>query len=126
MVNEKVVDFPNPFEDAPQQRAFKEATRLANLSPGEWKLWIEGSAQALGVPVATLTQSVLDILKDRDKKAKEEKAEIRRQGALADRRRIAERRRIDKEAAQKAREKAKALASIQHLPTTRTPQACHE
>ena len=58
--------------------AFKEATRLANLAPGEWKLWIDGSAQALGIPVETLTETVLDILKAREKKAKEEKADIRR------------------------------------------------
>jgi hypothetical protein len=45
-----IVEFPNPQGET-QQRAFKEAMRLANLAPGEWKLWIDGSAQALGIPV---------------------------------------------------------------------------
>jgi hypothetical protein len=85
MVNEKIVEFPNPPEETLQHRAFKEATRLANLTPGEWKLWIDGRAQAIGIPVETLTQSVLDILKDRDKNAKEAKADTRRQEALAER-----------------------------------------
>jgi hypothetical protein len=125
--DDKIVEFPNPHEE-PQQRAFKEATRLANLAPGEWKLWVDGSAQVLGIPVETLTDTVLEILKDREKTAKETKADIRRQEARAERSRIAEQRReerehkteqqrIDREAAQKAKEKAKTLASIAKLPS---------
>jgi putative DNA primase/helicase len=122
--DEKVVDFPNPSEETPQQRAFKKAMRLANLTPGEWKLYVDEDAQALGIPVETLTETVLDILKDREKRAKEEKADIRRQEALAERTRISEQRREERERKteqqrinKEAKEKAKALALIAKLPS---------
>jgi hypothetical protein len=86
--DEKVVEFPNSSEDTPQQRAFKKATRLANLAPGEWKLYVEDDARTLGIPVERLTEIVLDILTDRAKKAKEEKADVRREEARAERSRI--------------------------------------
>jgi hypothetical protein len=41
----RVVEFPNPLEGTPLQRAFKKATRLANLAPGEWKLCVEEEAR---------------------------------------------------------------------------------
>jgi putative DNA primase/helicase len=124
MINENVVGFPNPLEETPQQRAFKKATRLANLAPGEWKLYVDEDAQALNIPVETLMATVLDILRDREKKAKEEKADIRRQEAQVERGRIAEQRRKDRERKieqqridKKAKEKAKAMASIAKLPS---------
>jgi hypothetical protein len=117
----KVVEFPNLPEETPQQRAFKEATRLADLTPGEWKLWVDGSAQILGIPVETLTDTVLEILKDREKTAKEAKADLRHEEARArkeqEHERKAEQKRIDKEAERKSKEKAKALASIAKLPS---------
>ena len=37
--DDKVVGFPSSHEE-PQQGSFKDATRLANLAPGEWMLWV--------------------------------------------------------------------------------------
>jgi hypothetical protein len=54
--NEKVRDFPSvevtPEESA--RRAMVEATRLASLAPGEWRLWVDRSAERLRIPRATL------------------------------------------------------------------------
>ena len=56
MSDERVVSFPQP-EIPPEEavrRQMVEAQRLASLTPGEWQLWIDGSAERLGVPRATL------------------------------------------------------------------------
>jgi hypothetical protein len=125
--DDEVVGFPNLPEETPQQRAFKKATRLANLAPGEWKLYVEEDARTVGIPVETLTETVLDILKDREKKAREEKADVRRQEERAEKSRIKEQQqeererkaaqqRIDKEAERRGKEKAKTFAAIAKLP----------
>jgi hypothetical protein len=54
--DETVRDFPR-VEDTPEESARRvmiEATRLASLAPGEWRLWIDRSAERLRVPRATL------------------------------------------------------------------------
>ena len=46
--DEKVLDFPRvevtPEESA--RRVMVEATRLASLAPGEWRLWIDAALNA--------------------------------------------------------------------------------
>ena len=46
-IDEKVLDFPRaevtPAEST--RRVMVEATRLASLAPGEWRLWIDRSAE---------------------------------------------------------------------------------
>ena len=79
--DENVLDFPR-VEVTPEKnarRVMAEATRLASLAPGEWRLWIDRSAERLGVPRATLEDLILAIIKDSEKKAREDKAEARRQ-----------------------------------------------
>ena len=49
------------------------------MAPGEWRLWIDRSAERLGIPRATLEDLILEIIKDSEKKAREDKAEARRQ-----------------------------------------------
>ncbi|MGO9681605.1 MAG: hypothetical protein ACLPTZ_03160, partial [Beijerinckiaceae bacterium] len=78
-----VVDFPKT-ELAPEEQTrpvMTEATRLANLAPGEWRLWIDRCAERLSVPRATLQEIVEALVKDKEKKAREAQAEVRRQDA---------------------------------------------
>jgi putative DNA primase/helicase len=124
------------------------AARLAGLSPGEWKIWIDGSAERLEIARDKLEAVVLEILKDREKKTREAKSETRRSEQRAERsrreerqqdrqqereqereqRRIEkeaerqqerERRRIEKEVERKSKEKAKAFGNLQKLPVAR-------
>jgi hypothetical protein len=105
--DDRVVEFPNPHEES-QQRAFKEATRLANLAPGESELWIDDSARGLGIPVEALREAVRAILKDREKTAREAKADIRRQDARAERSRIAGQRQQEREDKRARQDEARA------------------
>ena len=61
------------------RRVTVEATRLASLAPGEWRLWIDRSAERLRIPRATLQGLIVAIIKDSERKAREDKAEARRQ-----------------------------------------------
>ena len=46
--DEKVLDFPRVEGTSEEnaRRVMVEATRLARLAPGEWRLWIDRSAEA--------------------------------------------------------------------------------
>jgi hypothetical protein len=101
-----------------------EATRLAKLSPGEYKFWLPRSAEQLGVDRATLQEIIEDLLKDNERKAKAALAEERRREARvekqrkeAERRREREQQKILKDAERKEKEKSKALADIAKLPS---------
>jgi hypothetical protein len=104
----RVVEFRNLHEETQEQRIFRKATRLANLAPGEWKLYVEGEAQGLGIPVEKYREIVLDILRDLEKKAKEAKADIRREEARAERSRIARQRQGEREDKQTRQDEARA------------------
>jgi hypothetical protein len=61
--DEKVLDFPR-VEVTPEENARRvtvEATRLASLAPGEWRLWIDRSAERLRIPRATLQGLIVAI-----------------------------------------------------------------
>ena len=47
--DEKVLDFPRVEVTSEEnaRRVMVEATRLARLAPGEWRLWIDRSADLL-------------------------------------------------------------------------------
>jgi hypothetical protein len=79
--DEKVLDFPKAEITSEQKarRAMAEAKRLASLAPGEWRLWIDRAAERLGVPRATLEGLISAIIKDSERKAREDKVEARRQ-----------------------------------------------
>jgi len=141
--DENVVDFRPGKEigDAEKaQRVMAEATRLASLAPGEWRVWIDGSAQRLDIPRATLEALVTDIIKDREKQAREKVAEDRRVEQRAEKSRNEEdrkkereqgekrkaekeaereKRKAEKEAERKAKEKAKIFGDIMRLPAAR-------
>ena len=52
-IDEKVLDFPRAevTTEESARRVMVEATRLAGLAPGEWRLWVGRSAERLRVPV---------------------------------------------------------------------------
>ena len=78
--DEKVLDFPKAeiTSEKKARRAMAEAKRLASLAPGEWRLWIDRTAERLSVPRATLEGLISAIIKDSERKAREDKAEARR------------------------------------------------
>jgi hypothetical protein len=79
--DEKVFDFPKAEITSAEKvrRAMAEAQRLASLAPGEWRLWIDRAAERLGVPRATLEGLISAIIKDSERRAREDKGEARRQ-----------------------------------------------
>ena len=87
------------------RRQHAEAERLARLAPGEYLLWIEGSAAQLGVPRATLEAAVKAIIAQREKDERERKAEAER-----------ERRRAEKATAAKRKNKERAFKVVDALP----------
>jgi len=106
----KIVEFAkpdvSPDEQVRRQRA--EAERLARLGPGEWQLWIDRSVAQLGIPRATLEAYVKAIIAQRDKEAKERKAEDEREQRQAEK--AAEGKR--KEQAKKKEKEFKTLAEL--------------
>jgi sRNA-binding protein len=97
-----------------------EATRLAGLASGEWRLWIDRSAERLRIPRATLQGLIVGIIKDSEKKAREDKAEARRQEERVRREQRERKRgqeRIDKKAERNRKEKEKAFERLISLPS---------
>ena len=146
-----VVEFPIPgISEEHAARIMAEARRLAGLAPGEWNLWVAGSAERLAIERDKLEVIVLATLKDQEKKARESKAEERRieqraektqrQERQQDRERDREQRRVDKEAERqekeereriekeqeeierKLKERTKALVEVIKLPIGRHEQ----
>lgn len=106
------------------QRVIAEARRLANLTPGEWKIWIQSSAERLNISRVDLEQLVKETLKDKRNKEREAKTEERRQEQRIERQRTAARRerecqeqRIEKEAERKRKDKERAFSVIVKLPS---------
>jgi hypothetical protein len=79
--DEKVLDFPRVevTSEESARRVMVEATRLARLAPGEWRLWIDRSAERLRIPRATLQGLIAAIIKDSEKKARDAETAARRQ-----------------------------------------------
>src|SRR6516162_4528178 len=79
--DEKVLDFSRvevtPEESA--RRVMVEATRLAGLAPGEWRLWIDRSAERLRIPRATLQDLIVAIIKNSEKTVRDAETAARRQ-----------------------------------------------
>ena len=78
--DEKVLDFPRVEGTSEENagRVMVEATRLASLAPGEWRLWIERSAERFRIPRATLQGLIAAIIKNGEKKARDAETEARR------------------------------------------------
>ena len=78
---EKVLDFPRVEVTSEEnaRRVMVEATRLASLAPGEWRLWIDRSAERLRIPRATLQDLIVAIIKNSEKMARDAETAARRQ-----------------------------------------------
>jgi putative DNA primase/helicase len=120
------------------RRVMAGAVRLANLAPGEWRIWLKRDAERLGVPPETLEQLVKDRLKELEKAKRQADAEERRREQRVERRhkseqqqaerkaegeqRLAEkkaeqeRREAEEAAAKKAAVKVKGFGIIMRLP----------
>jgi hypothetical protein len=115
------IEFPTNNEEHARQ-ILVEARRLANLAPGEWRLWVDRGADGLGVPRADFRKLVEATVKNNEREASERKAEERRQEKRIEKQRTEERKRerdqqrIDKEAARTRKEKEKAFATLMRLP----------
>ena len=73
-VERNVLEFPVAgLNEETASRVMAEARRLAGLAPGEWKIWIVGSAERLGIAPDILESVVIATLKDLEKKVPEEK-----------------------------------------------------
>ena len=79
--DEKVLDFPRVEGTSEEnaRRVMVEATRLARLAPGEWRLWIDRSAERQRIPRAILEDVIAAIIKDSEKKARDAETAARRQ-----------------------------------------------
>ena len=124
--DEKVLDFPRVEVTSEEnvRRVMVEATRLASLAPGEWRLWIDRSAERLGVSRRTLQDLIAAIIKDSEKKAQDAETDARRQELAVRREQERKQReqkrdqeRIDKRAEYKRKEKEKAFERLISLPS---------
>ena len=124
--DEKVLDFPRVEVTSEEnaRRVMVEATRLASLAPGECRLWIDRSAERLGVSRRTLQDLIAAIIKDSEKKAQEaetaarrQEFAVRREQERKQRQQKRERERIDKRAEHRRKEKEKAFERLISLPS---------
>jgi hypothetical protein len=114
--DKKVLDFPR-VEVTSVENAARNGRGDAPGKPsaGEWRLWIDRSAERLGIPRPTLEDLIAAIIKDSEKKARDAETAARRQELAARREQERkqrdqkrERERIDKT----AKHKRKALEAI--------------
>ena len=114
--DEKVLDFPRVevTSEESARRVMVEATRLARLAPGEWRLWIDRSAERLRIPRAILEDVIAAIIKDSEKKARDaetaarrQELAVRREQERKQREQKREQERTDKRAEHKRKEKRK-------------------
>jgi Protein of unknown function (DUF3631) len=98
------------------RRITVEAERLSRLPILEWQFWLKQSAERLGTTPELLKTSILGLIKEREKKAAEDRRIEQRAERNKERAKREEERKAEKEAGLKAKEKAKALTGISQLP----------
>src|SRR6476619_961066 len=76
--DEKVLDFPRVEGTSEENAKRVMVERLASLAPGEWRLWIDRSAERLRIPRAILEDVIAAIIKNSEKKARDAETEARR------------------------------------------------
>jgi putative DNA primase/helicase len=110
MDDKTVVGFPAPSGQRPDpeeliRRQKAEAERLARLGPIEYPLWIDDSAERLGIPRARLEAAIRALIAQQEKAKREAKAEERRAQARA-----------EKAAAARRKEKERVFKVLDALP----------
>jgi Protein of unknown function (DUF3631) len=94
------------------RRLMVEAQRLANLSPGEWRFWIDDSAKQHGVARADLEKAVLAIIKANEKKQAETKKEAQQRERRVEKEKVT----TQKQTERRQRDREKAFRDIAELP----------
>jgi hypothetical protein len=126
----QVVEFPNSEERARRLRV--EVERLARLPTVEWMFYLDGSAEKHGIDKATLKQMVEAVIRETEKKEREDRGELRRREkqkstAKRESERKQERKEREeerkeregkKEAERKERDKQKTFETVIKLPST--------
>ena len=124
--DEKVLDFPRVEVTSEEnaRRVMVEARRLARLAPGEWRLWIDRSAERLRIPRAILEDVIAAIIEDSEKKARDAETAarrhelaVRREQERKQREQKREQERTDKRAEHKRKEREKAFEGLISLPS---------
>jgi hypothetical protein len=144
-MNDTVVPFPAPDEER-ACRLKAEVERLARLPTVEWMYYLDGTAEKYSVDKVVLKQMVEAIIREAEKKAREDRGELRRREDQAKKDRASAKREEDrkaereadrderraerqareeerrerearKEAERRERELQKALAAVVKLPT---------
>jgi hypothetical protein len=136
----EIVDFPKP-ELSPEEHARRlriEVERLARLPRVEWMYYVEsdGYAEKYGITKATLKQMIEAVIKENEKKAREDRGELRRREKREEKQKSTAKRESErkeheakkeaerkerearKEAERKDKEKQKAFAAIVKLPSS--------
>jgi hypothetical protein len=128
MGSEKVVEFPKPEISAEEKarRVMAEAERLSRQSEVEWRFWLDGSAERLGIPAPKLAELVRAKIKEsekakaeaqrQEKRFEKKRTEARREENRKRREQEREQERISKEAERKERERQKVFAALIKLP----------
>jgi hypothetical protein len=108
--------------DERARRILAEATRLANLAPGEWKLWYAGKAKEFDIASEQFAELIAAQIEDRDAKAKAKLAAERLSEQRAERQRkveaqeFREKAREEDTAFKKSKVKSKTFADTIKLP----------
>jgi hypothetical protein len=115
---EKVVQFPPSLEEERNRRILGEAARLADLAPGEWKLWFRRKAEEFDIKPEVLAELVEAQIAARKKAAAEKMAQEKLSEQRAERQRksvaqeFRENARAEDAREKKAKKKSKAFADI--------------
>ena len=134
-------DKPSDFTTEKCKRIMEEVNRLAGLAPGEWRIWIDASAERFHISRETLETLIDDTITANEKAAKEKAVADRRSSQMADRAQKAEdkkkerneakkqtaaeakaereQREVEKEAERKTKDKQKCFANMLKLPVDR-------
>jgi hypothetical protein len=113
------------------RRLSVEVERLAGLPEVEWLFYLDGTAETHGVDKTALKEMIKAVIRTREKKAREDRGELRRNEDRAEKKQAAAKRDTERKAREeerkkreawkaeekKEREKQQALAAIVKLPT---------
>jgi len=84
---------PFPISDDERARRLKvEVERLARLPTVEWMFYLDGSAEKHGITKTVLKQMVEAVIKEAEKKAREDRGELRRREDRAEKKRATDKR----------------------------------
>jgi hypothetical protein len=102
-MNESVVPFPVSDEER-ARRLKAEVDRLARLPTVEWMYYLDGTVEKYGVDKAVLKQMVEVVIREVEKKAREDRGELRRREDRAEKKRDVAQREQDRKAERRTRE----------------------